>query len=130
MYDGLDRVPIKDMDFKQLRERVQVLQDRYDALLRRLGGDSYFDGSEIDWANIVTPLIRAKVNRIEFKASMSSDSAVRIYSVPDKKGRAKMTDGEGNITLEVMKHNIIYKRYVAEDGETDEGENPMGAVEY
>ena len=35
MYDGLDRVPIKDMNFKQLRERVQVLQDRYDALLRR-----------------------------------------------------------------------------------------------
>lgn len=133
MYDGLDRVPIKNMNFKQLRERVQILQDRYDALLRRLGGDSYYDiGDEIDWANIVTPLIRAKVNRIEFRASVNSENAIRIYSVPDKKGRAEAADEEGGIALEALKHNLIYKRYVRKNGETDTGEKPSSnsAIEY
>ena len=106
MYDGLDRVPVKNMNFKQLRERVQVLQDRYDALLRRLGGDYYYNGDGVDWANIVTPLIRAKINRLEITASLNSESLARIYARPDKNGFAPLEDGGAP---EALDHALIYK---------------------
>lgn len=116
MYDGLDRVPIKNMSFKQLRERVQVLQDRYDTLIRRypeLSG-SGATGEKTDWANIVAPLLRATVNRFIVKATVDSSTAERIYSRPEN-GTALNEDGE-YISLS---HSLIYK-YI--DEETDAAE--------
>ena len=116
MYDGLDRIPIKNMSFKQLRERVQVLQDRYDALLRRypeLGGSGN-RGEKTDWSNIVAPLLRATVNRFIVKAVVDSSTAERIYSRPEN-GAALGEDG-AYITLN---HSLIYK-YIDEDTDTVE----------
>lgn len=106
MYDGLDRIPIKNMSFKQLRERVQVLQDRYDMLIRRypeLSG-SGAAGEKIDWANIVAPLLRATVNRFIIKASVDRSGAERIYSRPEN-GQAINEDGESF----ALNHSLIYK---------------------
>lgn len=120
MYDGLDRVPIRNMSFKQLRERVQILQDRYDVLIRRFpqlsDNGTGAGGETVDWANIVTPLIRAQVNRLQFKASMSSEQTTVITGRP-KDGRAPNESGE-EITLS---HTTIYK-YVYEDGEGEKAE--------
>lgn len=115
MYDGLDRVPIKNMSFKQLRERVQMLQDRYDVLIRRYpelrgmggGGES---GEGVDWANIITPLIRATVNRIQFRASLNSSSAIEIFARPEN-GKAPLSEGG---EAEELDHTAVY-RYNGED---------------
>lgn len=80
MYDGLDKVPIRNMNFNQLRERVAQLQDLYEVLVRRnpslssiystgSGGESgESEEFEIDWANIYTPLLRAFVNKFSVTA--------------------------------------------------------------
>ncbi len=73
MYDGLDKVPINKMNFNQLRRQVQELRDLYEVLIRRypeLSQTSASSGDEfeIDWANIVTELIRAQVNKLMFTA--------------------------------------------------------------
>ncbi|MCH5188408.1 MAG: hypothetical protein J1F63_08385 [Oscillospiraceae bacterium] len=116
MYDGLDRIPIKNMSFKQLRERVQVLQDRYDTLIRRYPELNNYgaSGEKIDWANIVAPFLRATVNRFIIKAVVDSSSAERIYTRPEN-GAALNEDGE----YFTLSHSLIYK-YIDED--TDETE--------
>jgi hypothetical protein len=81
MYDNLERIPINKLNFEQLRERVQVLQDRYDVLIRRFPwmNDSEF---ELDWAHIVTPLINALTNKIVLKAYQKSEEIKEANSPP------------------------------------------------
>lgn len=88
MYDGLEKIPINKLNFNQLRERMQILQDRYEMLLRRypelsvIGSTS--EGEGIDWANIKTPLINAIVNKIKLKASQNYDDMVELDHEPGK----------------------------------------------
>ncbi len=122
MFDNLERVPISKMNFNQLRERVQILQDRYDTLIRRypeLAGAASSSSEGIDWANIVTPLINATVNRLKFTAVLNSANTIEIYAEPptDKKAFINpdgepITDAEGNIL--VLDKTMIY-RYVGTD---------------
>lgn len=86
MYDGLDKIPIGKMNFKQLRERVQILQDRYEVLIRRYpelsATGAAASGEGIDWANIITPLIHATVNRIQFTASQNYEDLIDLEDGP------------------------------------------------
>ena len=95
MHDGIERIPINKLNFEQLRERVQILQDRYDMLLRRFpqlaSGSSDF---EIDWANIRTPLINAIVNRIKFTAKQNYEDMGHVFDIEHRPGSDNNDDKE------------------------------------
>jgi hypothetical protein len=94
MHDNLERIPINKLNFEQLRERVQILQDRYDVLIRRFPqlGDS---GFELDWANIVTPLINALTNKTVLKAYQKSEEIIEADGPPPYGDKTAVYDWDG-----------------------------------